>query len=63
MQEGGRLSIYLEARDHKAVIKVADNGMGISEDMLEHIFLRRKMCSSISSEMPIPLSATLMTAL
>ncbi|MBL3615360.1 ATP-binding protein, partial [Bacillus sp. RHFS18] len=39
MQEGGRLSIYLEARDHKAVIKVADNGMGISEDMLEHIFL------------------------
>lgn len=39
MQDGGKLSISLGAVDQKAIIKVIDNGEGISKEMLEHIFL------------------------
>ncbi|MCY8989414.1 ATP-binding protein [Bacillus atrophaeus] len=39
MQDGGKLSISLGAADQKAIIKVIDNGEGISKEMLEHIFL------------------------
>ncbi|MCI3986184.1 sporulation kinase KinD [Bacillus vallismortis] len=39
MPEGGKLTISLEASDQKAIIKVVDNGEGISQEMLDHIFL------------------------
>ena len=39
MPEGGKLTISLGALDKKAIIKVVDNGEGISQEMLDHIFL------------------------
>ncbi|UTL74103.1 PAS domain-containing sensor histidine kinase [Bacillus halotolerans] len=39
MPEGGKLTISLGAVDKKAIIKVTDNGEGISQEMLDHIFL------------------------
>lgn len=39
MPDGGKLTISLGALDKKAVIKVVDNGEGISQEMLDHIFL------------------------
>lgn len=39
MPEGGKLTISLGAVDKKAIIKVMDNGEGISQEMLDHIFL------------------------
>jgi PAS domain S-box-containing protein len=36
--EGGRIELTLEAKDGKAVVSVRDNGMGISADLLPHVF-------------------------
>jgi signal transduction histidine kinase len=53
MQEGGRLSIYLEARDHKAVMIRLHTTRPRPVPFSFDVTNGRKMCSSISSEMPI----------
>ena len=38
--EGGNVSIYVTRRDHRAILEVADTGLGISANDLPHIFDR-----------------------
>ncbi len=38
--EGGNVSISVKRRDHRAVLEVADSGLGISADDLPHVFER-----------------------
>jgi CheY-like chemotaxis protein len=37
-QEGGRISLTVEAEKGNAIVRVTDNGIGIAPDMLPHLF-------------------------
>lgn len=38
--KGGKITVYVEERDHTAIMTVEDTGIGIPDDMLESIFDR-----------------------
>jgi two-component system, NtrC family, sensor kinase len=38
VDDGGRVRVHLDARDGRAVLVVADDGCGMTPDVLEHIF-------------------------